>query len=40
MAKYHCYHTLHLRDIGSLLALDAANKIESAAVMWGSELPC
>lgn len=37
MALYHCYSTAYLKDTGNLLALDAANNIESAVIMWGSE---
>ncbi|KAK9813417.1 hypothetical protein WJX73_007443 [Symbiochloris irregularis] len=36
MALYHCYSTAYLKDTGNLLALDAANNIESAVIMWGA----
>lgn len=34
--SYHCYNYGLLADIDSYLALDAANGVESAAIMWGS----
>ena len=39
MSLYHCYHQGHVKDFDNLLALDAANGIESAAIMWGCESP-
>ena len=38
-SMYHCYHLPHIWDMDSFLALDAANGMESAAIMWGSASP-
>ena len=35
--SYHCYNFPQLDDLDSYLRLDAANGIESAAILWGSE---
>lgn len=39
MSSYHCYQYTYIYDLDSYLSLDAANGIESAAVMWGCEYP-